>query len=201
MRRPDDAAHRARARELLDLERNALRMFTSCGWFFDDIAGLESVQILRYAARAIELAGADAPRLEAGVLDRLARAESNEPGAGTGRDAYLSRVKRRVPAEAASRSDSAGPGGDAARELPRAWTLLEHDHSPRAIAVVAELADRVQRDGSPVPFDAPTAFYRIRAASPPDWAAQLAPVAWRLGFAHGDGAPKGEGGGGGGGDE
>ena len=200
MRRPDDAARRARARELLDLERNALRMFTSCGWFFDDIAGLESVQILRYAARAIELAGADAPRLEAGVLDRLARAESNEPGAGTGRDVYLSRVKRRVPAEAASRSDSGGPGGDAARELLRAVTLLEHDHSPRAIAVVAELADRVQRDGSPVPFDAQTAFYRIRAASPPDWAAQLAPVAWRLGFAHGDGAAKGEGGDGEGGD-
>ena len=195
MRRPDDAARRARARELLDLERNALRMFTSCGWFFDDIAGLESVQILRYAARAIELAGADAPRLEAGVLDRLARAESNEPGAGTGRDVYLSRVKRRVPAEAASRSDwdAGGPGGDGARELLRAVTLLEHDHSPRAIAVVAELADRVQRDGSPVPFDAQTAFYRIRAASPPDWAAQLAPVAWRLGFAHGDGAAKGEG--------
>src|SRR5207247_10269817 len=100
MRRPDDAARRARARELLDLERNALRMFTSCGWFFDDIAGLESVQILRYAARAIELAGADAPRLEPGVLGRLAPPDANEPGAGTGRDGYLSRGKRRVPAEA-----------------------------------------------------------------------------------------------------
>src|SRR5438094_7801229 len=104
MRRPDHAARRARARELLDLERNALRMFTSCGWFFDDIAGLESVQILRYAARAIELAGADAPRLEAGVLDRLARAEANERGAGTGRAVHLSRVKRRVRAGAAARS-------------------------------------------------------------------------------------------------
>src|SRR5437762_1476263 len=176
MRRPDDAARRARARELLDLERNALRMFTSCGWFFDDIAGLESVQILRYAARAIELAGADAPRLEAGVLDRLARAESNEPGAGTGRDVYLSRVKRRVPVDAASRSDwdTGGTGGDAARELLRAVTRLEHDHSSRAIAVVTELADRVQRDGSPVPFDAQTVFYRTRPASPPDRAARLA---------------------------
>ena len=196
MRRPVDAARRVRARELLDLERNALRMFTSCGWFFDDIAGLESVQILRYAARAIELAGADAPRLEAGVLDRLARAESNEPGAGTGRDVYLSRVKRRVPVDAASRSDwdTGGTGGDAARELLRAVTRLEHDHSSRAIAVVTELADRVQRDGSPVPFDAQTVFYRIRAASPPDWAAQLAPAAWRLGFADGNGEEKGEGG-------
>src|SRR3989454_7720455 len=96
-------------------------MFTSCGWFFDDIAGLESVQILRYAARAIELAGTDAPRLEAGVLDRLARAESNEPGAGTGRDVYLSRVKRRGPVDAA-RSGWGTPGtrGDAGPEPLRA---------------------------------------------------------------------------------
>src|SRR5436309_15666992 len=101
MRRPDHAARRARAGELLDLERNALRMFTSCGWFFDDIAWLESVQILRYAARAIELAGADAPRLEAGVLDRLARAESNDPAAGPGPDGYLRGVKPRGAGEAA----------------------------------------------------------------------------------------------------
>src|SRR3989454_8521176 len=157
-------------------------MFTSCGWFFEDIAGLESVQILRYAARAIELAGTDAPRLEAGVLDRLARAESNEPGAGTGRDVYLSRVKRRVPVDA-SRSDwdTAGPGGDAARELLGAVMLLEHDHSSRAIAVVTELADRVPRDGRPVPFDCQTAFYRIRAPAPPRWAAPPAPAGRRLG--------------------
>jgi len=101
-----------------------------------------------------------------------------------------------VPVDAASRSDwdTGGTGGDAARELLRAVTRLEHDHSSRAIAVVTELADRVQRDGSPVPFDAQTVFYRIRAASPPDWAAQLAPAAWRLGFADGNGEEKGEGG-------
>jgi len=72
-------------------------------------------------------------------------------------------------------------------------SALEHDRSTGAIAAVTELADRAQLDGSPVPFDVQTVFYRIRAASPPDWAAQLAPVAWRLGFAAGDG-------GGGGGD-
>src|SRR5207248_5397698 len=42
LRHPDDRSALARARELLELERHALRMFTSCGWFFDDIAGLES---------------------------------------------------------------------------------------------------------------------------------------------------------------
>jgi alpha-amylase/alpha-mannosidase (GH57 family) len=94
----DDGGGRVRARELLELERNALRMFTSCGWFFDDIAGIEALQVLRYAARAIELAGADAARLEAGLLERLAEAESNDPAAGNGRELYLGVVKPKVPA-------------------------------------------------------------------------------------------------------
>lgn len=94
----NDHATRVRARELLELERNALRMFTSCGWFFDDIAGIEALQVLRYAARAIELAGPSAERLEAGLLQRLAQAESNEPVARSGRELYLSVVKPRVSA-------------------------------------------------------------------------------------------------------
>jgi hypothetical protein len=42
---------------LLAMQDAAMRMFTSCGWFFDDPAGLETRQVLRYAARAVELAG------------------------------------------------------------------------------------------------------------------------------------------------
>src|SRR5207249_2358873 len=93
LRHPDDRSTLARARELLELERHALRMFTSCGWFFDDIAGLESLIVLRSAARAIELAGTDAARLEAGLLERLALAPSNDPAVGTGRELYLRGVK------------------------------------------------------------------------------------------------------------
>ena len=71
-------------------------MFTSCGWFFDDIAGIESVIVLRSAARAIELSGppSEAARLEAGLLERLALAPSNDPAVGSGRELYLTRVKR-----------------------------------------------------------------------------------------------------------
>jgi alpha-amylase/alpha-mannosidase (GH57 family) len=77
-----------------ELEHQLLRMFTSCGWFFDDIAGIESVIVLRSAARAIELAGPPiAPRLEAGLLERLALAPSNDPAVGSGRELYLQRVK------------------------------------------------------------------------------------------------------------
>ncbi len=42
--------------KLLEMQRNAMLMFTSCGWFFDEISGLESVQIMKYASRAIQLA-------------------------------------------------------------------------------------------------------------------------------------------------
>jgi alpha-amylase/alpha-mannosidase (GH57 family) len=77
------------------LEHQLLRMFTSCGWFFDDIAGIESVIVLRSAARVIELAGppSEQARLEAGLLERLALAPSNDPSVGSGREVYLQRVK------------------------------------------------------------------------------------------------------------
>ncbi|HER43450.1 MAG TPA: DUF3536 domain-containing protein, partial [Candidatus Eisenbacteria bacterium] len=81
-----DAAGRARALTLLESQRNALLMFTSCGWFFNDISGIETVQLLAYAARAIELAGDDT--LEERLLDILARAKSNIAGVGTGADLY-----------------------------------------------------------------------------------------------------------------
>jgi uncharacterized protein DUF3536/glycosyl hydrolase family 57 len=84
-RTPDDLV---RARELLEMERDALRMFTSCAWFFDDIGGLEPRQILRYAARAIGLAGDDGPRLERMLLEDLTDARSNDPEVGTGADVY-----------------------------------------------------------------------------------------------------------------
>jgi hypothetical protein len=41
--------------KLLEIQRNGMLMYTSCGWFFDDISGIESVQVLRYACRAMQL--------------------------------------------------------------------------------------------------------------------------------------------------
>ena len=88
-----------RARELLELERHSLLLFTSCAWFFDDLARIEPVQVLKYAARAIELAGVDAARLEAELVRRLAAAHSNDPVEGSGADIYLKRAKPRFPQE------------------------------------------------------------------------------------------------------
>ncbi len=88
-----------RVHELLELERHSLLIYTSCGWFFDDIAGIEPIQNLKYAARAIELTGKEAARIEAEFVDLLKEARSNDPSEGNGRDIYLNRVKPRVPTE------------------------------------------------------------------------------------------------------
>jgi alpha-amylase/alpha-mannosidase (GH57 family) len=83
---------RVRALQLMELERNAMLMYTSCGWFFDDISGIETVQIVTYAARVLELAAALFPEtrgvLEKGFTDRLAEAKSNEPQWRDGRYIY-----------------------------------------------------------------------------------------------------------------
>ena len=71
---------RVRALKLLEMQRHSQLMFTSCGWFFDELSGLEAAQILRYAARCIQLSEAVlGTRLESPFLKRLAQANSNLP--------------------------------------------------------------------------------------------------------------------------
>ncbi|MBI3789417.1 MAG: DUF3536 domain-containing protein, partial [Gemmatimonadetes bacterium] len=91
----DDARVRA-AQRLLEQERATLRMFTSCAWFFDDVAGLEPRQVLRYAARALELAGDDGT-LRDGLLARLAKARSNDPREGTAADIFRAVAQPAAP--------------------------------------------------------------------------------------------------------
>ena len=68
--------------KLLEMQRHALLMYTSCAWFFAEISGLETVQMLAYAARAIQLAReVTGLELESGFLERLAEAPSNLPAA------------------------------------------------------------------------------------------------------------------------
>jgi len=76
------------ARRALELARHALLMQTSCGWFFDELTGIEPVQVLRYAARAIELADGFGTRLEADFCARLEPARSNLAGGGNGAEVY-----------------------------------------------------------------------------------------------------------------
>jgi alpha-amylase/alpha-mannosidase (GH57 family) len=68
---------RPRAIRLLEMQRHALLMYTSCGWFFDELSGIETVQIIKYAARALQLAAEFGAPLEEEFVRRLSRAKSN----------------------------------------------------------------------------------------------------------------------------
>jgi hypothetical protein len=89
-------AERVRALGLMELQRHAQLMYTSCGWFFDDISGIETVQVIAYAARALQLARAlfsgDAAELESAFVSRLTEARSNVPSAGDGARIYKEKV-------------------------------------------------------------------------------------------------------------
>jgi alpha-amylase/alpha-mannosidase (GH57 family) len=94
------AEERVRALQLMELERNAQLMYTSCGWFFDDISGIETVQIITYAARVLELAAMLFPEtrgvLEKSFTDRLAEAKSNDPQWRDGRYIYDEAIRPMV---------------------------------------------------------------------------------------------------------
>ena len=83
---------RITALELLELERHAQLMYTSCGWFFDELSGIETIQIIAYAGRVLQLAaklfGAPGIALEEAFLEILARAKSNLPEIGDGAQVY-----------------------------------------------------------------------------------------------------------------
>ncbi|MGA2402203.1 MAG: DUF3536 domain-containing protein [Syntrophobacteraceae bacterium] len=83
--------------ELLEMQRFSLLMFTSCGWFFDEISQLESVLIIKYATMAIQLAEkTGSPALEAEFVKLLEQAPSNLPEYGNGANVYLRKVKPEV---------------------------------------------------------------------------------------------------------
>jgi (1->4)-alpha-D-glucan 1-alpha-D-glucosylmutase len=80
--------------QLLEMQRHALLMYTSCGWFFDELSGLETVQVLEYAGRALQLAeGAAGASLETEFLERLEKARSNLPEHRDGKHIYEKFVK------------------------------------------------------------------------------------------------------------
>jgi alpha-amylase/alpha-mannosidase (GH57 family) len=191
-----------RGLELLELERDALRMFTSCGWFFDDLAGLEPLQVLRYAAHALDLAGPAAAGWEDRLRDRLARARSNDPEAGDGRRLWDERIRGSAytpapalvaegpvpvePARGAHRVHDGGvvsavrrflraPGPDAAQSILR---LVEHP------GAVSEEALRAAR----------TLFARGVSSGPETPAPSVVAVAEALGFGSRFFRPRTEGG-------
>lgn len=85
---------KVRVLKLLEMEHASLLMYASCGWFFDDISGIETVQVLMYAARALQLAGElSGMDLETVFICLLERAQSNVPEYATGKGVYEKLVK------------------------------------------------------------------------------------------------------------
>ena len=90
-------AEQVTALRLLEVQRHAMLMFTSCGWFFDEISGLETVQVIQYAARALQLATElSSQKLEPGFLEILEQAQSNLPENQNGRVVFEKFVRPAV---------------------------------------------------------------------------------------------------------
>jgi hypothetical protein len=118
---------KAKAAKLLEIQRWGHMMFTSCGWFFDDLAGIEPVQNLRFAARALELAkDLGAGGLESELLAQLAQANSNNNLYGNGAKVWARLVDatRVGPERALAHAALAGlVNGDHLPERLYCWDL------------------------------------------------------------------------------
>ncbi len=135
-----------RAHTLIEMQRSALLMYASCGWFFDDISGLESALVLRRAAHLMDLwagLGSRPPRKE--LLETLAQARSNVPSAGTGADVFRRLGRDRItPAAAVARAaleDLAGGGESRAHRSGTGYDVSlgerSHRRQARGTALVA----------------------------------------------------------------
>jgi alpha-amylase/alpha-mannosidase (GH57 family) len=93
-KRPLTPSERTTVLELIESQHQALAMFTSCAWFFDDVAGIETIQVLAHADRAIDLQrralGVD---LEPDFMRRMKAAIANDPKDGNGARLLVERVR------------------------------------------------------------------------------------------------------------
>ena len=95
--RPLEPHEQVTALKLLEMQRHAMLMYTSCGWFFDELSGIETVQVIHYAGRALQLAEeCSGEKVEAEFLQHLALAKSNLPESGDGAKIYEKWVKPAV---------------------------------------------------------------------------------------------------------
>ena len=198
-RRPLTRGERGEAFRLLDLQRQALRMYTSCGWFFDDVAGLEARQVIRYAARALEL-GEEVFRepLESRFLEILREARGNDaelPDGAAVFERYVGSPGLRNPAHQEAR--------DPGRAMSRAVTGLaegcENDPSDAPLLAVWRRVVELSA-GLPFPvafWNAQNVYYRLREkaetsmrkkaaagdASAAEWLAEFGKLGELLGFA------------------
>src|SRR4030095_12724048 len=126
-----DVATQVETRQLLEMERHRLLMYTSCGWFFDEISGLEPTQILKYAARALQyLRDLGGGGLEGEFIRRLESAPANVPMFANGGEVYRALI---------------GPGVvDLHRVVAHAAISSLFEESPEEAPVYAWRVERLQ---------------------------------------------------------
>lgn len=124
-------AERVKAFRLLEMQRNTQLMFTSCGWFFSDISRVETVQNLKYAARAAELAAEFGFRgVDKGLASLLEMAPSNFTDYENGKTVYeqLARSEAVTPAQLAAFYLKLALAGRLDKDLPDgrkfSWEIL-----------------------------------------------------------------------------
>ncbi|HEX8114229.1 MAG TPA: DUF3536 domain-containing protein, partial [Kofleriaceae bacterium] len=131
-----DPDERVRALSLMEMARHAMLMYTSCGWFFDDLSGIETVQCLQYAARVAELLEdvGGAP-VEPELVDRLSAASSNLAEEGDGRQVFTRHVQ---PARV-------DPAKVCAHVAVQALVEPEGQHSVDVYGHHVDFLDRIER--------------------------------------------------------
>ncbi len=174
--------------KLLELERHAMLMYTSCGWFFDELSGIETVQVIQYAGCAIHLAQEIfGDHIEAAFLERLAKAKSNVPKHRDGAHVYNRFVKpafvnlRNVGVHYAIRSlfepyedqtriycynvdrqaGSSLTGGDSKLEVGRARFTSEVTRESDVLSFAALLSDNYNPKGSVRQFRGEEAYQTL----------------------------------------
>lgn len=188
--RPLSGQDEVLALRLLEMQRHAMLMYTSCGWFFNDLSGLETVQVLRYAARTLELAReAGGPDLSGPFLAKLREARSNLEGEGDGAAVFERRaLAGRVDALAAAARHAAEL---LAAEKPKttrlgSWELTVEDSRRlrraearlavgrvSVVSTVTRAATQAQYcyvlDGGPLPVGAVSLFKGMKAYEAMSW--------------------------------
>jgi hypothetical protein len=92
-----ESADQVSALKLLELQRHAMLMYTSCGWFFDELSGIETVQCIQYAGRVVALAQQlFREDIEPAFLAKLSQAKSNIPEFSDGAQIYHKWVRPAV---------------------------------------------------------------------------------------------------------
>jgi alpha-amylase/alpha-mannosidase (GH57 family) len=134
-----DADDEVRALMLLEMQRHAMLMYTSCGWFFDDVFGIETTQILQYAVRALEIAERlGGEKLLDGFLSDLEPARSIVVGTLGAREVVEQRV---LPHRVDLTRVGMHHAVFAALQIPRRFETRAHTVEP--------LAERFEWSGTP----------------------------------------------------